>query len=61
MALIAHTEAEERRRAWDEYAEATRGLEGAAYDEAEREAWQRLQDRLEDLDAASAYRRPPLG
>ena len=61
MALIAHTEAEERRRAWDEYADATRGLDGAEYDEAEAEAWQRLQDRLEELAEPSAFRRPPLG
>ncbi|HEU4656287.1 MAG TPA: hypothetical protein VFR97_02125 [Capillimicrobium sp.] len=61
MSLIARTEAEERRRAWEDYAEATRGLEGAAYDEAEQEAWQRLQERLEDLRDATAFRRSPLG
>ena len=61
MALIARTQAEEQRRAWDDYAEATRGLEGPAYDDAEQEAWDRLQERLEELDDASAFRRPPLG
>jgi hypothetical protein len=52
---------EETRRAWDAYAEATRGLEGAEYDRAEAEAWQHLQDVLTGSSTASALHRPPLG
>jgi len=61
MPTIAHLSPEDTRRAWDEYAEATRGLEGAEYDRAETEAWQRLQDALGTGATASALPRPPLG
>ena len=52
---------EDTRRAWDAYAEATRGLSGEEYDAAEAEAWQRLQDALAGGATASALPRPPLG
>jgi hypothetical protein len=47
-ALARHLE-QEQRRAWDDYADRVRGLEGAAYDQAEQEAWDDLQAALRDL------------
>ena len=38
-----------RQRAWQEYLEATRDSE--RYEDDEQEAWQRLQERLEDIEA----------
>jgi hypothetical protein len=38
-----------RSRAWQEYLEATRDSE--RYEDDEQEAWQRLQERLEDIEA----------
>jgi hypothetical protein len=43
---------EETRRAWSDYADRLRGLEGAEYDEAEQEAWAQLQATLQGLGAA---------
>lgn len=43
---------QETRRAWDDYADALRGLEGAEYDRAEEEAWTRLQATLQTLGVA---------
>jgi hypothetical protein len=60
MPTVAHT-AEDTRRAWDDYADSLRGLEGAEYDRAEEEAWQRLQEALDDLRGATALNHPPVG
>jgi hypothetical protein len=38
-----------RQRAWQEYLEATRDSE--RYVDEEQEAWERLQERLEDIEA----------
>jgi hypothetical protein len=38
-----------RQRAWQEYLEATRDSD--SYEENEQEAWERLQERLEDIEA----------
>ncbi|HEY0389818.1 MAG TPA: hypothetical protein VGC71_15360 [Gaiellales bacterium] len=38
-----------RRRAWQEYLDATRDSE--RYEDDELDAWNRLQDRLEDIEA----------
>lgn len=40
------------REAWDTYREALRDLEGAAYEEVEHAAWERLQETLLDLRAS---------
>jgi hypothetical protein len=61
MPTIAHLTPQETQRAWDEYAEATRGLEGREYDHAEQEAWQHLQDMLAGLASPSALHDPPVG
>jgi hypothetical protein len=39
----------ETRRAWRDYADSLRGLEGADYDRAEQEAWDHLQATLHAL------------
>jgi hypothetical protein len=38
------------RQAWDTYNDSTRGLDGADYEEAENESWDRLQRRLRELE-----------
>jgi hypothetical protein len=45
---------QETRRAWSDYADRLRGLEGAAYDEAEAEAWEQLQATLQALGVADS-------
>ncbi len=45
---------QETRRAWGDYADRLRGLEGAEYDQAEQEAWQHLQATLQALGVADA-------
>ena len=47
---------QETARAWSDYAESLRGLEGADYDRAETEAWDQLQATLYALGVAE----PPL-
>ncbi|CAB4862398.1 unannotated protein [freshwater metagenome] len=54
MSIVApnDTEAEQRtREAWQRYAEELRDLSGAAYVEAENDAWDRLQAELADAAA----------
>ena len=53
MAILARNVEDEQRRAWRDYADRLRGLEGAEYDEAEDAAWQELQDTLRDLGVES--------
>jgi hypothetical protein len=48
---------QETRRAWSDYADRLRGLEGEEYDQAEPEAWEQLQATLQALGVADA----PLG
>jgi hypothetical protein len=44
---------EDEQRAWHDYADRLRDLEGSAYDEAEAEAWQELQAVLRELEEAT--------
>lgn len=48
-------------RAWRLYDEATRGLAGAEYAEAEERAWERLQRMLEEIRVGPARRRVDVG
>jgi hypothetical protein len=41
------------REAWEAYRESLRDLEGAAYEEAERASWARLQGALRELYASA--------
>ena len=43
---------QETARAWTDYAERLRGLDGAEYDEAEKDAWEQLQATLQALGVA---------
>ena len=61
MPTIPLLSPEETRRAWDAYAEATRGLEGTEYDRAEEEAWRQLQEALGGSATAPALPPPPVG
>ncbi len=54
MATVTPQTEHETRRAWAEYADRLRGLEGAEYDEAEQAAWQDLQATLESLDGGES-------
>lgn len=45
---------QETRRAWSDYADRLRGLEGAEYDQAEQEAWEHLQATLQALGVADS-------
>jgi hypothetical protein len=49
MTAVARNTEEEQRRAWRDYAERLRGLEGAEYDRAEPAAWDALQEALHEL------------
>ncbi len=44
-------------RAWRLYEEATEGLAGAEYEQAEDRAWERLQRMLEEIRRGPARRR----
>ena len=46
---LADIEARER-QAWETYSDGLRGREGADYEEAENESWDRLQRRLSELE-----------
>jgi hypothetical protein len=62
MPTVARRTEEETRRAWDEYAASLQGLEGAAYEDAEREAWTRLQDKLSaEAESDSSIARGTVG
>ena len=54
MPTVARNIEDEQRRAWDDYADRLRGLEGADYERAEEEAWQELQAALRDLPGPAA-------
>ena len=46
MSIVASDAPETQRLAWEAYAERLHGLEGAAYERAEQEAWEELQAAL---------------
>jgi hypothetical protein len=52
MATVTPHLQQETRRAWSDYADRLRGLEGADYDAAEQEAWAQLQATLQALGVA---------
>ncbi len=52
MATVTPHLEQETRRAWSDYADRLRGLEGADYDRAEEEAWAQLQATLQALGVA---------
>lgn len=53
---------QETRRAWSDYADRLRGLEGAEYDQAEQEAWEHLQATLQSLGVTdSSLHDPAVG
>lgn len=53
MPTIANSAELERRRAWDDYADRLRDLEGAEYEQAEEEAWEELQAALREVPGAA--------
>lgn len=57
MPTVAQSSELLTRRAWSDYAMSLEGLEGAEYDVAEQEAWDRLQETLH----AIAGDESPLG
>ena len=53
---------EETRRAWSDYADSLRGLDGAEYERAEAQAWQLLQATLRELGVSeNPLDDPPVG
>ena len=53
---------QETRRAWSDYADRLRGLEGAEYDQAEQEAWAQLQATLQAIgDTETSLVDPSVG
>ena len=50
MTTVTPNTEQETRRAWSEYADRVRGLEGAEYDLAEQDAWEQLQATLHSLE-----------
>jgi hypothetical protein len=61
MTTVTGNLEQETRRAWGDYAESLRGLEGAEYDQAETAAWDHLQATLHALGATVALDDPPVG
>ncbi|HEX8120814.1 MAG TPA: hypothetical protein VF549_06040 [Solirubrobacteraceae bacterium] len=59
MTTVLPNVEQETRRAWSDYADRLRGLEGADYDQAEHEAWEQLQSTLRALDGAEAQTSDP--
>ena len=55
MPPIAHNAEEDQRRAWADYADRLRGLEGEEYERAEAEAWEDLQAALGEAPATPAH------
>jgi hypothetical protein len=54
MTTVTPQREQETRRAWSDYADALRGLEGTDYDAAEQDAWKQLQETLQSLGVAEA-------
>ncbi|HEX8206723.1 MAG TPA: hypothetical protein VF587_11755 [Solirubrobacteraceae bacterium] len=61
MATVTGNLEQETRRAWGDYADSLRGLEGAEYDQAEKAAWDQLQATLHALGATVALDDPSVG
>ena len=65
MTTVTPNVRQETSRAWSDYADRLRGLEGAEYDRAEQDAWQQLQATLDAIDALEAtdepLDHPPVG
>jgi hypothetical protein len=61
MSIVASDAQELRRRAWEAYAERLHGLEGAAYDDAEQEAWEELQAALPEGEDTEGEQASPPG
>lgn len=61
MATVTDNLEQETRRAWSDYADSLRGLEGAEYDRAEAAAWDQLQATLNALGATVALDDPSVG
>lgn len=51
MTTAARNAEDVQRRAWADYADRLRGLEGAEYDDAENDAWEELQTALREAGA----------
>jgi hypothetical protein len=62
MTTVARDLEQEKRRAWDDYADSVRDLHGEEYEDAEQTAWSRLQGTLDALDAGEvSLAEPPVG
>lgn len=61
MTTVAGNVEQETRRAWSDYADSLRGLDGAEYDRAEEAAWDHLQATLHALGAPVALDDPAVG
>ena len=61
MTTVTPNLEQETRRAWGEYADRLRGLDGEEYDQAEHEAWEQLQTTLQALGAAEPLDDPSVG
>jgi hypothetical protein len=62
MTTVTPNTEQETRRAWSEYADRVRGLEGAEYDLAEQDAWEQLQATLHALgDGTASLDDPSVG
>lgn len=62
MTTVTPNVEQETRRAWAQYADRLRGLDGGEYDAAEQDAWDELQTALQALGAPVApLHHPPVG
>ena len=61
MTTVTGNLEQETRRAWAEYAESLRGLDGEEYDRAEEAAWDELQATLHAVGATVALDDAPVG
>jgi len=61
MSTVTPNLEQETRRAWSDYADSLRGLDGAEYDRAEEAAWEQLQATLHALGATVALDDPAVG
>jgi hypothetical protein len=61
MPTIANSAEQDQRRAWADYADRLRGLEGAEYERVEQEAWEELQVALREVPGAPTPPNDPVG
>ncbi len=61
MTTLAKDAAQDEQRAWLDYADRLRGLEGAEYEREEQAAWEELQATLDDLGSDAARTHGALG